>query len=83
MALQVLFSTSLGFECIESGFSNPIVGRFSTLADEYLRNKPVPGLYCHVEYFGKKIKQVNDFKWENIDLNEIVSGTKYPEPKNQ
>ena len=37
MALRVLFSKSLGFECIEAGMSNPMVGRFSSLADRYLR----------------------------------------------
>ena len=39
MALKVLFSESLGFECVEAGMSNPIVGRFSSLADTYLKNK--------------------------------------------
>ena len=29
MGLRVLFSSALGFECIEAGMSNPIVGRFS------------------------------------------------------
>ncbi len=33
MALKLLFNEALGFECIEAGVSNPIVGRFSTLAD--------------------------------------------------
>jgi len=80
MALKVLFSSALGFECIEAGVSNPIVGRFSSLADEYLRYKPVTGLYCHVEYFGRKINEVNNFCWEEINLNEIVGETKYPEP---
>jgi hypothetical protein len=81
MALKVLFSPALGFECIEAGMSNPIVGRFSSLADEYLRNKPVTGLYCHVEYFGKKIKDVKNFKWEKINLTDVVGKTKYPEQK--
>jgi hypothetical protein len=29
MALKTLFSSALGFECIEAGMSNPLVGRFS------------------------------------------------------
>jgi len=37
MALRVLFSPALGFDCVETGMSNPIVGHFSTLADPYLR----------------------------------------------
>jgi hypothetical protein len=78
MGLRVLFSSALGFECIEAGVSNPLVGRFSSLADEYLRNKPVKGLYCHSEYLGKKIKEVGDFDWSNVDLEDVTNGTIYP-----
>jgi len=78
MALRVLFSEALGFECLEAGMSNPIVGRFSVLADPYLKNKPVAGLYCHSEYLGKKIKEVENFDWEQIDLENVVGKTKYP-----
>lgn len=81
MALKVLFSESLGFDCIEAGMSNPIVGRFSSRSDAYLRNKPVGGLYCHSEYLGKKTKEVNDFDWKKVDLFNVVGETKYPEPK--
>jgi len=82
MALRVLFSPALGFECIEAGMSNPIVGRFSSLADAYLKNKPVAGLYCHSEYLGKKIREVESFDWKKIDLASVVEGTQYPTPKN-
>jgi SAM-dependent methyltransferase len=81
MALKVLFSETLGFECVEAGMSNPIIGRFSSLADIYLKNKSVPGMYCHSEYLGKKIKDVNGFSWEQIDLASIVGETQYPKPK--
>jgi SAM-dependent methyltransferase len=81
MALRVLFPPLLGFECIEAGMSNPLVARFSSLADKYLRNKPVSGLYCHVEYFGKKIKEAKNFKWEEVNLTDVVGETKYPEAK--
>lgn len=80
LALRVLFPEALGFECIEAGMSNPIVGRFSSLADEYLRYKPVSGLYCHSEYLGKKTRDVEDFSWRKIDLTSVVGETKYPEP---
>lgn len=80
MGLRMLFSKELGFECIEAGMSNPIVGRFSSLADEYLRNQPVNGLYCHSEYLGRKTREVTDFDWAKVKLNDIVNGTKYPEP---
>lgn len=80
MGSKALFSNAFGFECIDSRMSNPIVDRFSSLADRYLRNKPVPGLYCHSEFLGKKIKKVNDFSWNNVNLSEVVGDTKYPEP---
>lgn len=78
MALKTLFSNALGFECIEAGMSNPIVGRFSSLADDYLKNKPVTGLYCHSEYLGKKIKEIQDFSWEKVDLIDVVGNSTYP-----
>jgi SAM-dependent methyltransferase len=81
MALKVLFSPAMGFECIEAGMSNPMIGRFSSLADNYLKYKPIKGLYCHVEYLGKKTKDVRDFDWDKINLTDVVGKTKYPEPK--
>lgn len=81
MALKVLFSEVLGFECIEAGVSNPIVGRFSSLADRYLRNKPVSGLYCHSEYLGRKTRDVNDFDWTQVNLSSVVGETTYPQSK--
>ena len=81
MALKVLFSEALGFECLEAGMSNPIVGRFSSLADTYLKNSPVLGLYCHSEYLGRKVREVKSFNWEQVDLASVVGETKYPEPK--
>jgi SAM-dependent methyltransferase len=80
MALKVLFSKALGFECIEAGMSNPIVGRFSSHADAYLKNKPVTGLYCHTEYLGRKVRNVQNFNWDNVDLNDLVGETTYPKP---
>jgi len=80
MALKTLFSKALGFECIEAGMSNPLVARFSSLADEYLRNELVGGLYCHSEYLGRKVREVEDFDWNKVDLTDVVGTTKYPEP---
>jgi SAM-dependent methyltransferase len=80
MALRVLFNPALGFECIEAGASNPIIGRFSALADDYLKFTPVKGLYCHSGFLGRKTKDVGDFDWKNVPLNELVGGTKYPAP---
>ncbi len=80
LALKTLFSPPLGFECIEAGMSNPMVGRFSSLAAEYLKNKPVKGLYCHSEYLGKKVRDVNHFAWENINIEDLIGDTRYPQP---
>jgi len=79
MALRTLFSKALGFECIEAGMSNPIVARFSLLADPYLQNRSVTGLYCHTEYLGRKVRDVEDFRWEDVDLADVVGQTTYPE----
>jgi ubiquinone/menaquinone biosynthesis C-methylase UbiE len=81
MALRVLFSEALGFECIEAGVSNPIVARFSSLSDKYLRNEPIAGLYCHSEYLGRKIRDAPNFSWRNISLPSVVGDTAYPAPK--
>ena len=61
--------------------SNPIVGRFSSLADDYLKNRPIKGLYCHSEYLGRKLRDVPDFDWNKTTLEDIVTTTKYPQPK--
>lgn len=81
MGLRVLFSSELGFECMDSGMSNPIVGRFSGLADKSLRFQPVKGLYCGSEYLGRKVREVKSFDWSQIDLQAVVEGTTYPPPK--
>ena len=80
MGLRVLFSQAMGFECMAAGMSNPIVGRFSSLAAPYLRFRPVKGLYCHSAYLGRKVRRVDDFDWAKVDLHRIVQGTRYPRP---
>ena len=80
MALRVLFSPAMGFECIEAGASNPLIARFSSLAAPYLRNMSVPNLYCHSEFLGKKVREVNDLDWANAPLGELVGETLYPAP---
>lgn len=78
MALKVLFSEEMGIKTIEAGVSNPIDGIFSQRADEYLRGKDVPYLYCHSEFLGKKTHDVKDFSWNNVNLDKLVNKTKYP-----
>jgi SAM-dependent methyltransferase len=82
MGLKCLFSPALGFECIEAGMCNPMVGRFSSLADQDLRNKPITGLYCHSDFLGRKIKNITDFNWMNVDLESLIGDTQYPTPNN-
>ena len=81
MALKTLFSPALGFECIEAGMSNPMVGRFLSLADPYLQNRIVGSLYCHSSYLGKKVREVDNFQWETVNLSDVVGETKYPGDK--
>lgn len=81
MGLRALFPEAMGFQCIDAGMSNPIVGRFSSLADFYLRYRPIKGLYCHSEYMGKKIRDVPNFAWENVSLTDVVGDTTYPHAK--
>lgn len=82
MAMRVLFPPALGFECVDAGVSNPIVGRFSRFADRYLRYKKVPALYCHCGYLGRKVSEpIEDFTWSGLNLPEIVAGTHYPPMK--
>jgi len=83
MALRVLFSPALGIECIEAGASNPIVGRFSALADDYLKYRPVAGLYGHSEFLGRKINNVDQFDWHNVGLDDLVGSATYPLPNTQ
>lgn len=79
MGLRALFCEALGFECLEASLQNPIVGRFSHLADAYLRYRPVTGLYCHSVYLGRKIREPDPgFNWRNVDLDAVVGATHYP-----
>jgi SAM-dependent methyltransferase len=81
LALSVLFSPAAGIECIEAGASNPIVARFSALADKDLRYLPIRGLYCHSNFLGRKTREVAEFDWNKVSVEEVVSGTKYPLPQ--
>lgn len=80
-ALRVLFNKTLGFECVEAGVSSPIVARFSNLSQKYLRKQRITGMYCHSEFLGKKVKDVENFSWEKVDLDDIYNGTQYCLPK--
>ena len=78
MALRVLFSPALGFECLEAGVSNPLVGRFSSLADDHLKNQFVTGLYCHSEFLGRKVHEAEAPNWSRLNLKSVVGDSVYP-----
>ncbi len=80
-ALDVLFPEKFGMSCIKKGCSNLLEGRFSAYAAEYLRGKTVEGLYCHSEYFGQKVKEVEELSWDSLKLEDVVKATEYPRPK--
>ncbi len=77
-ALKVLFNEKMGVKCILAGCSNPINACFSGQASEYLRYKPIGGMYCHSEFLGQKIKEVSDFNWYNCTTSEICNNSHYP-----
>lgn len=81
MGLRALFNDAMGFELIESGMSNPMVGYFARNADPYLRFRKVKQLYCHSEILCRKIAENPDFDWRKVTLDEIVDGSRYPLPK--
>ena len=79
-ALDVLFPEKFGMRCIRKGCSNLIEGKFSIDASEYLQGKRVDGLYCHSEYLGQKVNEVDNGKldWSRILLEDVKRGTEYP-----
>lgn len=79
MGLKCLFPEAMGFECIDVGMCNPIDARFSNRADKYLVGQSIENMFCHVGYIGIKRLDINGFRWENADVNELVTGTKYPQ----
>lgn len=79
--LRALFNSALGFDLIDSSMSNPINGVFADGADAYLRGKPISELYCHSEILCKKSRDVPDFNWSKVNVDEIVDNTRYPPPK--
>jgi len=81
MGLKALFNPALGFETIDSGMSNPIIGFFAPQSDKYLRHLPVIELYCHSEILCRKIDTPASLDWRDIDIDTITGRTSYPTPK--
>ncbi|MCX7089694.1 MAG: hypothetical protein NTV00_16785 [Methylococcales bacterium] len=41
------------------------------------------GLYCHSEFLGRKVSDIEQFDWSTIDLEAVVNRTVYPLSKTQ
>jgi SAM-dependent methyltransferase len=78
MGLKVLFNPAFGFNCIDAGFSNPVAGKFGVSANDFLRGQPVGQMYCHSNYFGKKVREAESYEWSRLDLSSVVGETVYP-----
>jgi len=81
MGLKVLFNSTFGFRCIESGMSNQVVGKFAVSANDFLRGQPLGNMYCHSSYLGQKIAEAESYEWNRLNLLSVVEGTAYPAPK--
>jgi len=80
MGLRALFNDQMGFDLIDSGMSNPIIGFYAFGSDPRLRHLPVTELYCHSEILCRKRCEVTDFMWDNIPYHEVADGAQYPSP---
>jgi hypothetical protein len=82
-ALNILFPEKFGIKCIKKGCSNLIRGEFSEESSQYLRGQLVSGLYCHSEFLGQKVSEVEKLSWNGITLEDVAGGTRYPEMPNK
>lgn len=80
-ALDVLFPERFGMQCVKKGVDNLLVGKFSEYAVAHHIGEEVRALYCHSEYLGQKIKEVDDLSWDNVTLSDVAKSTEYPKPK--
>ena len=77
-ALKVLFPEAHGIRCIEAGVSNPMVGRFSDEASDYLKGTYIDVLYCHSAFLGQKTEEMPLTDWASLTTNEVTGNTVYP-----
>lgn len=81
MGLRSLFNNALGFDLIEKGMSNPMFACFTDKADQYLRYQCLTELYCHSEILCRKRCEVENFNWDELELDDVVDNTRYPIPR--
>lgn len=79
-ALDVLFPEAFGVRCVKKGVDDLIDGKFSVCASEYLVGQKISGLYCHSEYLGQKVREVDNVSWDGVSLSDVVKSTEYPKP---
>ena len=66
------------------GYIAQALGIADVLAVAYfhaLRYRPVPALYCHSEYLGRKVSDARFPGWEQLDTAALVGDTHYPKPR--
>ncbi len=86
-ALELLFNSELGFEVLDSGLDNPIIGQFAPDACAYLAGTRVNDLYCHSSIIARKVRdwsaslEYPEFNWRRA-LSEVLGNTMYPRPVN-
>lgn len=79
-ALEALFPPVWGMEKLQSSVSTPMIARYSHVAPKYLADQPPFGrLYCHSEYFAKKVADVEEMNWDNKTLQSVYAGSFYPQ----
>ena len=83
MGLKSLFNSDFGFKVIDSGMSNPMIGRFTSKSSKYLRNRIIDEMYCHSSILAQKIGAAKTSSWQDIDKNLLASDTSYPQLNNK
>jgi SAM-dependent methyltransferase len=80
-ALECLFNPGLGYEIVDSGLDNPMVGRYAIDAADYLEGRAIRDLYAHSAIIAKKVKTVSFPSGPDIwrsTYDDVVRETMYP-----
>jgi SAM-dependent methyltransferase len=80
-ALEVLFNPGLGYELVDSGMDNPMVGRYAFDAPDHLRGQPIPNLYAHSSIIARKVRSVSFPSGTDIwraTYDDFIGETMYP-----
>ena len=79
LELKNLFCPELGFEILDSGLENPIVGRFSYDAKASKVGDPVYSLYVHSCVLARKVRAIDYSRWSWREcIQRIRSESSYP-----